>query len=99
VTPAATTPVAPAPAPVPPKRDDVIAAVTGLAPQLRQCPQAPSKLQLLLQVGGPTRLIEIGNARVLETAPFDRCARPLVEALRFDGATVSYAMSIALAGS
>ncbi|MCY0992721.1 protein kinase [Nannocystis sp. ILAH1] len=86
---------APAPAPT---RAEVVAAVEALAPRLRACPGAPRRLVLALEVGGPTRLLEVQHLSVDDDHPLDRCIREAVASLRFTGAPVRHALTIDLGG-
>ncbi|MDC0715957.1 protein kinase domain-containing protein [Nannocystis bainbridge] len=93
--------VAPSPAVTPkpgPTRAEVVAAVEALAPRLRACPGAPRRLVLSLEVGGPTRLLEVQHVSVDERHPLDRCIREAVTSLQFAGAPVRHALTIALGG-
>ncbi|WAS97091.1 protein kinase domain-containing protein [Nannocystis punicea] len=95
--PAVESPPSPAPRPGP-TRAEVIAAVEGLAPRLRACPGAPRRLVMALEVGGPTRLLEVQHLSVDDQHPLDRCIRELVAPLRFEGAPVRHAMTVDLGG-
>lgn len=79
-----------------PTREEVRAALEGLAPRLRACPGAPRRLPLALWVGGPTTLIEINHGPVDKQQALDGCVRKVVEALRFEGAPVFYAVTVEL---
>jgi serine/threonine protein kinase len=80
-----------------PSRAEVVAAVEGLAPRLRRCPEAPRRLPLVLEVGGTTRVVELLHHEPDTGLRFDRCALEIVGGLRFEGAPAQYAMTLVLA--